>query len=71
LWEISSFTGEDVHECKISISLTHPLVGDFKKSCGPISMKFELPAMNVSDFQIKYLKVRERSKTYSRKNFLA
>jgi hypothetical protein len=67
LWEISSFAGEDVHECKISISLTNPLVGDFKKSCGPISMKFELPAMNVSDFQIKYLKVRERSKTYSRK----
>eukprot|EP01080_Neovahlkampfia_damariscottae_P004357 gene4357-7713_t len=65
LWEITAFPGEEVIECKISISLTNPIIGDFKKSCGPISMKFELPAMNVSDFQIKYLKVRERSKSYS------
>ena len=67
LWDVGNLAGQMEQTMKIVISLNEALIGDIKKHVGPISMSFEIPSTNISDLRIRYLKVRERSKTYNRK----
>ena len=36
-----------------------------KRELGPISMNFEIPTYNVSNLQVRYLRINETSKSYN------
>lgn len=70
MWEIGQINGGIEFVLKFSCSLSETILGDVKKHVGPISMSFEVPSVNSSDLRIRYLKVRERSKTYNPQSWI-
>lgn len=70
LWDIGNMIGGIEFTLKFSCSLSETILGDVKKHVGPITMNFEVPSINTSDLRIRYLKVRERSKTYNPQSWI-
>jgi len=70
VWEIAKIIGGEELWSRIHISLGEAIVGEPNKHVGPISMSFEVPSSNTSDLRIKYLKVKERSKTYDPQSWI-
>lgn len=40
-------------------------VGSARKEIGPVSMSFEIPMYNVSNLQVRYLRISEQQKSYN------
>lgn len=65
VWTIRKFNGgsEIVLRAKITLdSVVTPLI---KKEVGPVSMSFEVPMYNVSNLQVRYLRISETHKSYN------
>ena len=45
------------HTIIVKITLKTPTATECRKEIGPISMNFEIPMYNVSNLQVKYLKI--------------
>lgn len=62
-WSIAKFPGgtDQVLRIKMSVSNPAPPVDAVKRELGPISASFEVPLYNPSGFQIKFLKLADRS----------
>ncbi|TFJ87250.1 hypothetical protein NSK_001582 [Nannochloropsis salina CCMP1776] len=41
------------------------LIGSARKEIGPVSMSFEIPMYNVSNLQVRYLRISEQQKSYN------
>lgn len=61
LWNFRKLQGGKEATIKARISLSTPLAAtaNFKKDLGPISMNFEIPMYNVSNLQVKSLRIAE------------
>eukprot|EP00397_Hematodinium_sp_SG-2012_P016487 GEMP01016824.1.p1 GENE.GEMP01016824.1~~GEMP01016824.1.p1 ORF type:complete len:452 (+),score=53.42 GEMP01016824.1:348-1703(+) len=72
-WTIKKFQGGSEHSlrCRINLSTalkkgTQPRLTDsISKEIGPISMNFEIPMYNVSNLQVRYLRIAEKHKSYN------
>jgi AP-4 complex subunit mu-1 len=49
----------------VKITLKTPTAAESRKEIGPISMNFEIPMYNVSNLQVKYLKIASTTKNYN------
>jgi len=47
------------------MTLKNPTAAECRKEIGPISMNFEIPMYNVSNLQVKYLKIASTTKNYN------
>lgn len=67
-WTIKKFQGGAEHtlRCKINLGTALKKGTDaISKEIGPISMNFEIPMYNVSNLQVRYLRISERHKSYN------
>merc|ERR1711865_1091529 len=64
VWSIKKFPGETEYTLRAKITLSQPFSNRIRKEFGPISMKFEVPMYNVSNLQVRYLRINETHKSY-------
>lgn len=64
-WSIKKFQGGLEHTLIAKITLKNPTATECRKEIGPISMNFEIPMYNVSNLQVKYLKIAQTQKNYN------
>lgn len=65
LWTIKKFPGSTEMTIKIKLSLDTACTSQTKKEIGPVSMNFEIPMFNVSNLQVRYLRIADAGKGYS------
>lgn len=67
VWNIKKFQGgtEATIKCRVALSTPVPVSQNVKKEVGPISLNFEIPMYNVSNLQVRYLRISERHKSYN------
>jgi AP-4 complex subunit mu-1 len=65
LWTIRKFPGGSEMSIRIRITLDIPVTVAQKKEFGPISMNFEIPMYNISNLQVRYLRISETDKSYN------
>jgi AP-4 complex subunit mu-1 len=58
-WNIKKFNGNSEASIKIKISTDTPTTSQTNKEIGPISMNFEIPMFNVSNLQVRYLRIQD------------
>ena len=65
VWKIPKMTGgtENTLNTKITLQVNKP--NQFKKEIGPLTMEFEIPNYNISNLQIKELKILSNDKKYN------
>lgn len=64
VWTIKKFTGGSELTLRTKITLSSPSGASIRKELGPISMNFEIPMYNVSNLQVRYLRIAEAHKSY-------
>mmetsp|Transcript_89439 Transcript_89439/g.276681 ORF Transcript_89439/g.276681 Transcript_89439/m.276681 type:complete len:446 (-) Transcript_89439:140-1477(-) len=67
VWNIKKFQGGSEASLKARVTLSSPVSthSNVKKEVGPVSMSFEIPMYNVSNLQVRYLRISERHKSYN------
>lgn len=67
VWNIKKFLGGTESSIKIRVTLSSPVANtqNAHKDVGPISLNFEIPMYNVSNLQVRYLRIAERHKSYN------
>jgi AP-4 complex subunit mu-1 len=67
VWNIKKFQGGSESSIKARITLSSPASStqNIKKEVGPASLTFEIPMYNVSNLQVRYLRISERHKSYN------
>lgn len=65
VWTIRKFIGGSELMLKAKITLDQPITALLKKEVGPISLAFEIPMYNVSNLQVRYLRISETHKSYN------
>jgi AP-4 complex subunit mu-1 len=65
LWNIRKFVGGSELSIKCKITLSEPVTALTKREVGPVAMAFEIPMYNVSNVQVKYLRISETHKSYN------
>jgi len=65
LFNIRKFNGSSEISLRARITLDTPVTAAHKKEIGPISMSFEIPMYNVSNLQVRYLRISETHKSYN------
>jgi len=67
LWNIKKFQGGTEATVKCRVTLSSPLTNNsnVKTLLGPVSLSFEIPMYNVSNLQVRYLRIAERHKSYN------
>jgi len=64
VWTIKKFQGGSEATIKSRVTLSSPSSGNTaKKEVGPVSLNFEIPMYNVSNLQVRYLRIAERHKS--------
>jgi AP-4 complex subunit mu-1 len=64
VWQIKKFPGATEHVLRTKITLSSASTTNIRKEIGPVSMSFEIPMYNVSNLQVRYLRIAETSKSY-------
>lgn len=64
-WTIRKFNGGSEIVLRARITLDQPVTALIKKEIGPVSMGFEIPMYNVSNLQVRYLRISETHKSYN------
>eukprot|EP01041_Mallomonas_annulata_P008983 gene8983-18592_t len=64
-WNIRKFNGNSELSIRIKITLDQSITMVHKREIGPISMNFEIPMYNVSNLQVRYLRIAETAKAYN------
>lgn len=67
VWTIKKFQGgtEAAIKCRVSLSTPISATSNVKKELGPVSLTFEIPMHNVSNLQVRYLRIAEQHKSYN------
>jgi AP-4 complex subunit mu-1 len=66
IWRIKKFGGGTEHTLRAKISLSSPAqLAAIKRDVGPISLTFEIPMYNVSNLQVRYLRINEANPSYN------
>eukprot|EP00357_Protocruzia_adherens_P036782 CAMPEP_0115012300 /NCGR_PEP_ID=MMETSP0216-20121206/24638_1 /TAXON_ID=223996 /ORGANISM="Protocruzia adherens, Strain Boccale" /LENGTH=439 /DNA_ID=CAMNT_0002381297 /DNA_START=30 /DNA_END=1349 /DNA_ORIENTATION=+ len=64
-WVVPKFIGGAEYGIRVKISISEGEISKAKKEVGPIRMNFEIPMFNVSNLQVKNLRISEKSKGYN------
>ena len=64
VWTIKKFQGGAEHTLRTKITLSAASTSNMRKELGPISLAFEIPMYNVSNLQVRYLRIAETHKSY-------
>jgi AP-4 complex subunit mu-1 len=64
VWTIKRFAGATEQVLRTKMTLSSPSSSSLRKELGPISMSFEIPMYNVSNLQVRYLRIAETHKNY-------
>jgi len=65
VWKIKKFPGCTEQTLRTKISLASPATTSTRREIGPISMNFEIPMYNVSNLQVRFLRISETQKSYN------
>jgi AP-4 complex subunit mu-1 len=65
LWSIKKFPGITEQTLKCKISLSSVCTTQIRREIGPINMGFEIPMYNVSNLQVRYLRIAENMPGYT------
>jgi AP-4 complex subunit mu-1 len=65
IYTIRKFNGSSEISLRARITLDQPVTAAHKKEIGPMSMSFEIPMYNVSNLQVRYLRISETHKSYN------
>lgn len=64
-YTVKKFQGGTEHAFKAKLSLSSVCTQQTRKEIGPVSLQFEIPMYNVSNLQVKYLRIAEQNKGYN------
>mmetsp|Transcript_21285 Transcript_21285/g.27487 ORF Transcript_21285/g.27487 Transcript_21285/m.27487 type:complete len:484 (+) Transcript_21285:428-1879(+) len=65
VWTMKKFVGGGEQTMRAKISLDKPVTTQWRQQLGPINMCFEIPMYNVSNVQVRYLRVAENMVGYT------
>lgn len=65
LWQIKKFPGTTEQTLKAKVTFSSPCTTQLRKEIGPINLNFEIPMYNVSNLQVRYLRIAEGIPGYS------
>lgn len=65
VWTMKKFPGGSEQTMRAKVSLNKPASTQIVKQIGPINMCFEIPMYNVSNLQVRYLRVAENMVGYT------
>jgi len=66
-WTIKKLQGGSETTLKARVTFSSPISNEqsLKKEIGPVSLNFEIPMYNVSNLQVRYLRIAEQGKSYN------
>lgn len=65
LWTLKKFPGASEQTLKAKVSLSRACTTQIRREIGPINMSFEIPMYNVSNLQVRYLRIAENVPGYT------
>ncbi len=65
VWTMKKFPGGAEQTMKVKVTLNKPCTTQIRRQMGPINMCFEIPMYNVSNLQVRYLRVAENMVGYT------
>jgi AP-4 complex subunit mu-1 len=65
VWNIKKFPGGSEQTMRAKVTLKHPCTTQIRREIGPINMNFEIPMYNVSQLQVRYLRIAEAMPGYT------
>jgi AP-4 complex subunit mu-1 len=65
IWTMKKFLGGSEQTLRAKITLNRPCTMQIRREIGPINMCFEIPMYNVSNLQVRYLRVAENMVGYT------
>jgi AP-4 complex subunit mu-1 len=65
IWNMKKVVGGSEMSIRVKITTDQVISTIIKREVGPISMGFEIPMHNVSNLQVKYLRISETHKSYN------
>lgn len=65
VWQIKKFPGATEQNITVHITLSSASTTNTRKEIGPVSLNFEIPMYNVSNLQVRYLRIQEQGKSYN------
>lgn len=65
VWQMKKFPGNSEQSMKAKITLNSTCTTQIRSEIGPISMNFEIPMYNVSNLQVRYLRIAEAMAGYT------
>ena len=64
-WQVKKFQGGAEHAFRAKIALSSMCTAATRKEIGPVTLAFEIPMYNVSNLQVKYLRIAAADKSYN------
>lgn len=65
VWNIRKFPGGTEQTMRAKVTLNHSCTTQIRREIGPINMNFEIPMYNVSNLQVRYLRIAEAMPGYT------
>jgi AP-4 complex subunit mu-1 len=65
LWTMKKFPGGTEQTLKIKVTLEKACTSQTRREIGPVNMNFEIPMFNVSNLNVRYLRIAENMPGYS------
>jgi AP-4 complex subunit mu-1 len=65
VWTMKKFPGGTEQTLRAKVALDRPCSSQVRREIGPINMCFEIPMYNVSNLQVRYLRVAEHMVGYT------
>ena len=65
VWTIRKFPGMSEMRLCMKLTLDTPVTSSHRKEIGFVSMSFEIPMYNISNLQVRYLRISETDKAYN------
>ena len=65
LWTLKKLPGGTEQTMRAKVTLTQPCTTQIRREIGPINMNFEIPMYNVSNLQVRYLRIAETMSGYT------
>lgn len=65
VWTIRKFSGATEFNLRSKLTFDSAVTPLLKKEIGPVAMTFEIPMYNVSNLQVRYLRISDSGKSYN------
>jgi len=65
LWTMKKFPGGSEQTLKVKVTLEKACTSQIRREIGPVNMNFEIPMFNVSNLNVRYLRIAENMPGYS------